>query len=97
LVLGISEPLFLGSQTKAFKCPKNRVSSNSDWRFSTEHARVMASELRGSGAPVTFQEIASPHGHDSFLFDTPAEYHRTVASYLDRLANQRGIPARRQG
>jgi len=67
------------------------LSFDSDWRFSTEHARVMASELRGAGAPVTFQEISSPHGHDSFLFADPPEYHRTVAGFLDRLARQRGI------
>jgi len=67
------------------------ISFDSDWRFSTEHARVLASELRGAGAPVTFQEISSPHGHDSFLFADPPEYHRTVAGYLDRLARQRGI------
>ncbi|HMU27508.1 MAG TPA: homoserine O-acetyltransferase [Solirubrobacterales bacterium] len=68
------------------------ISFDSDWRFSTEHARVLASGLRGAGAPVTFQEISSPHGHDSFLFADPPEYHRTVAGYLDRLASQRGIP-----
>lgn len=67
------------------------VSFDSDWRFSTEHARIMASELRGAGAPVTFQEISSPHGHDSFLFADPPEYHQTVAAFLDRLAGQRGI------
>ncbi|MBN8866022.1 MAG: homoserine O-acetyltransferase [Solirubrobacterales bacterium] len=70
------------------------ISFDSDWRFSTEHARVMASELRGAGAPVTFQEISSPHGHDSFLFAEPPEYHRTVAGYLDRLAAQAGIASR---
>jgi len=70
------------------------LSFDSDWRFSTEHARLMASELRGAGAPVTFQEISSPHGHDSFLFAEPPEYHRTMAGYLDRLADQRGIPGR---
>lgn len=67
------------------------LSFDSDWRFSSEHARVVASELRGTGAPVTFQEIASPHGHDSFLFAQPAEYHQTVAAFIDRLAGQRGI------
>ena len=70
------------------------LSFDSDWRFSTEHARALASELRGAGAPVTFQEISSPHGHDSFLFAEPAEYHRTVAGYIDRLAGQRRIPSR---
>jgi homoserine O-acetyltransferase len=70
------------------------LSFDSDWRFSTEHARVLASELRGVGAPVTFQEISSPHGHDSFLFPDPPEYHQTVSGYLDRLAAQQGISSR---
>lgn len=62
------------------------LSFDSDWRFSTAHARDMTGELRAARAPVTFQEISSPHGHDSFLFDTP-DYHRTVAGYIDRLAS----------
>lgn len=60
------------------------LSFDSDWRFSTGHAREMAGELRAAGAPVTFREISSPHGHDSFLFPTP-DYHQTLASYIDRL------------
>ena len=63
------------------------LSFDSDWRFSTDHARDMANELRIAGAPVTFREISSSHGHDSFLFPTP-DYHETVASYMDRLAGQ---------
>jgi homoserine O-acetyltransferase len=60
------------------------LSFDSDWRFSTEHAREIADELRGAGAPVTFRELSAPHGHDSFLFPIP-EYHRTVAGFLDQL------------
>ncbi len=60
------------------------LSFDSDWRFSTEHAREIADELRAAGAPVTFRELSAPHGHDSFLFPVP-EYHRTVAGFLDRL------------
>jgi homoserine O-acetyltransferase len=66
------------------------ISFDSDWRFSSEHSRKMAAELRATGAPVTYRDIASPHGHDSFLFAIP-EYHRTIAGYLDQLAGQRGI------
>jgi homoserine O-acetyltransferase len=66
------------------------LSFDSDWRFSTAHARDLAGELRAAGAPVTFREISSAHGHDSFLFPTP-DYHRTVAGYLDRLATAAGI------
>jgi homoserine O-acetyltransferase len=39
---------------------------------------------------VTFREIASPHGHDSFLFAIP-DYHETVTGFMDRLAAERGI------
>jgi homoserine O-acetyltransferase len=64
------------------------LSFDSDWRFSTEHAREIADVLRGAGARVTFRELSAPHGHDSFLFPVP-EYHRTVAGFLDRLAAAR--------
>lgn len=64
------------------------LSFDSDWRFSTEHAREIATELQGAGAPVTFRELSAPHGHDSFLFPIP-EYHRTVAGFVDQLAGVR--------
>ncbi len=66
------------------------LSFDSDWRFSTDHARDLAAELRHAGASVTFREISSPHGHDSFLFPTP-DYHQTVAGYMDRLASAAGV------
>jgi len=66
------------------------LSFDSDWRFSTPHSREVAGELRLAGAPVTFREIASPHGHDSFLFPIP-DYHETVTEFMERLASQRGI------
>jgi homoserine O-acetyltransferase len=66
------------------------LSFDSDWRFSTKHSREVASELRLAGAPVTFREIASPHGHDSFLFPIP-DYHETVTGFIDRLATEREI------
>lgn len=63
------------------------LSFDSDWRYSTDHAREIAAELRLAGAPVTFREISAPHGHDSFLMPNP-DYHRTVAAFLDRLASE---------
>ena len=44
---------------------------------------------RAPQVPVTFREIASPHGHDSFLLEVP-EYHRTVAAFLGRVAAEVG-------
>ncbi len=67
------------------------LSFDSDWRFSTGHSRVITDELRLANAPVTFREIESTQGHDSFLFAIP-DYHATVSGFLDRLARERDIP-----
>jgi homoserine O-acetyltransferase len=67
------------------------VAFDSDWRFDTSHSREIVRVLSAHGAPVTFREVASPHGHDSFLLDVP-EYHRTVAAFLDRVARE-WVPA----
>jgi homoserine O-acetyltransferase len=64
------------------------LSFDTDWRFDTSHSRGIVRTLAAHRVPVTFREIPSPHGHDSFLLDVP-EYHRTVAAYLDHaLAEQ---------
>lgn len=81
-----ADPVYVQRQLSGGDTSFLVLSFDSDWRFSPEHARIMASELRGAGAPVTFQEVSSPHGHDSFLFADPPEYHQTVARYLNRLA-----------
>jgi homoserine O-acetyltransferase len=65
------------------------ISFDSDWRFDTAHSREIVRVLSAGGAHVTFREIASPHGHDSFLLPIP-EYHRTVAAFLDRLHREAG-------
>ena len=59
------------------------LSFDTDWRFDTAHSRGIVRTLTAHRVPVTFREIPSPHGHDSFLLEVP-EYHRTVAAYLDR-------------
>jgi len=66
------------------------LSFDTDWRFDTAHSRELVRTLAAHDVPVTFREIASPFGHDSFLLDVP-EYHRTVAGFLRRaLAEVRG-------
>ena len=58
------------------------LSFDTDWRFDTSHSRGIVRTLTAHRVPVTFREISSPHGHDSFLLDVP-EYHKTVSAYLD--------------
>ena len=59
------------------------LSFDTDWRFPTAHSREIVRVLTAAHVPVTFREIESPHGHDSFLLPVP-EYHRTVAAFVER-------------
>lgn len=58
------------------------VSFDSDWRFSTEHSRRIVRVLEQAGLPVSFRDIASTWGHDSFLLEVPT-YHPTIAAFID--------------
>ena len=57
------------------------LSFDSDWRFDTSHSVRIARTLEHAGVPVTFREIESHTGHDSFLLPVP-EYHATVGAFL---------------
>ena len=59
------------------------LSFDSDWRFATEHSLRIVRTLERGRLPVTFREIASPWGHDSFLLDN-ASYHATLRAWFDR-------------
>jgi homoserine O-acetyltransferase len=69
------------------------VSFDTDWRFDTKHSLEIVRTLGSAGVPVTFREVCSPHGHDSFLLEVPA-YHRTVATFLDRVEEETAGSAR---
>jgi homoserine O-acetyltransferase len=58
------------------------VSFDSDWRFSTAHSREVVRTLEHAGVAVSFREIRSPWGHDSFLLAPPG-YHETIAAFVD--------------
>jgi homoserine O-acetyltransferase len=60
------------------------ISFGTDWRFSPERGREIASALVANGRDVIYSEIDAPHGHDAFLLDD-ARYHRLVAAYFDRI------------
>jgi homoserine O-acetyltransferase len=69
------------------------LSFDTDWRFDTAHSREVVRMLQANRVPVTFREIESPWGHDSFLLVVP-EYHRTVARFLDRMERESANGAR---
>jgi homoserine O-acetyltransferase len=59
------------------------LSFASDWRFGTLHSRRIVRTLEHAGQPVSFREIPSTYGHDSFLLPVPP-YHATLVAYFDR-------------
>jgi len=59
------------------------LSFASDWRFGTDHSRRIVGTLERAGQPVTFREIPSAWGHDSFLLEV-APYHDTLRAFFDR-------------
>jgi homoserine O-acetyltransferase/O-succinyltransferase len=63
------------------------MSFDTDWRFGTEHSRRIVRRLEQAGQAVTFREIKSPWGHDSFLLKVPP-YHATLRSFLDRAISE---------
>lgn len=65
------------------------LSFDTDWRFDTSHSRAIVRQLEHQHVPVSFREIHSPWGHDSFLL-TIEDYHATVAAFLSRVATDIG-------
>jgi homoserine O-acetyltransferase len=65
------------------------LSFDTDWRFDTAHSRDIVRVLSAAHVPVTFREIISPYGHDSFLLEGE-DYHATVGAFLGRMADEAG-------
>jgi homoserine O-acetyltransferase len=75
------------------------LSFDTDWRFGTEHSLRIVRHLERAGVPVSFRQILSNSGHDSFLLPGD-DYHATVAAFLagpgqrDRGTGPGGRPVR---
>ena len=63
------------------------LSFATDWRFGTNHSRRIVRTLEHAGQPVTFREIPSNYGHDSFLL-VIEPYHDTLVAYFDRALSE---------
>ena len=73
-----------GRLANAFKGAAARfcvVSFDSDWLYPTSEARAVVHALNAAGAAVSFVELSSAFGHDSFLLDAP-ELNRVVDGFL---------------
>ena len=63
------------------------ISFTSDWRFSPARSREIARALVRAGRELSYIEIPSEYGHDTFLMPIPL-YHQTLHNYLDRVARE---------
>ena len=76
---------FNGSLSKAFEKTKTKffvISFTSDWLYPTSENRDIVIALNAIGAEVSFVEIKSDKGHDSFLLDVP-DFLNTIKNYLN--------------
>ncbi len=76
---------FLGTRTRF--CV---ASFTSDWLFPTIENKAVVRALNAAGASVSFVEIATDRGHDSFLLDEP-ELFATVRGFLSSAGEARGL------
>lgn len=60
------------------------VSFSSDWRFVPERSREIVRALHTNNLNVSYAEIESPHGHDSFLLEIP-DYFQVMYAYMRRV------------
>jgi homoserine O-acetyltransferase len=68
------------------------ISFTSDWLFPTSEVRAVVHALNANAANVSFVEIETDKGHDSFLLDVP-EFTAILRGFLDSAAEQRGLGA----
>ena len=76
-----------GDLTAAFKVAKAGflvLSFTTDWRFSPERSRDIVKALLKNNINVSYAEITSAHGHDSFLMND-AYYHQLVRAYMNNI------------
>ena len=78
---------FSGKLTKALagiKASSLIISFTTDWRFPPERSREIVSALLDNNLDVSFIDVESAQGHDSFLLDVPL-YHEILHAYFERI------------
>ncbi|MFP4330072.1 MAG: homoserine O-acetyltransferase [Spirochaetaceae bacterium] len=74
-----------GSLDEAFGRTRARfliLSYSSDWLFPTAQSKEVVYALMKNGKDVSFSEISSPYGHDSFLLETRRQ-EKLILSFLE--------------
>ena len=83
-----------GRLSDAFKTAANIrclvISFTSDWLYPTQENKAIVHALNAAGAPVSFSEIVSDLGHDSFLLALP-ELDAILDGFIASAAITRGL------
>ena len=75
---------FKGGLVEAFKNQKTKflvISFSSDWLYTTKENKDTVIALNSAGADVSFAEIKTDKGHDSFLVNEP-EFLKTLKGFI---------------
>ena len=78
---------FKGGLVEAFKNQKTKflvISFSSDWLYTTKENKDTVIALNSAGADVSFAEIKTDKGHDSFLVNEP-EFLKTLKGFIDSM------------
>jgi len=78
---------FKGGLVEAFKNQQTKflvISFSSDWLYTTRENKDTVIALNAAGADVSFAEIKTDKGHDSFLVNEP-EFLKTVKGFIDSM------------
>jgi homoserine O-acetyltransferase/O-succinyltransferase len=84
---------FSGDLDKAFAAARAEflvMSFTTDWRFSPERSRAIVQTLLHNRLNVSYAEISSTHGHDSFLMQEE-HYHDVVRAYLNKISMESAV------
>ena len=65
-------------------------SFSSDWLFPTTETKTIIKSLNSSDANVSFVEIETDNGHDSFLLNEP-EFHKILKGFISGQIKNIGI------
>jgi homoserine O-acetyltransferase/O-succinyltransferase len=78
---------FKGGVVEAFEKQKTKflvISFSSDWLYKTKENKDIVIALNASGADVSYSEIVTDKGHDSFLVNEP-EFLKTLKGFIDSM------------
>jgi len=78
---------FKGGLIEAFKNQKTKyliISFSSDWLYTTKENKDIVIALNASGADVSYSEIVTDKGHDSFLVNE-LEFLKTLKGFIDSM------------